>query len=264
MADTTPKFTQKGSEGRIVDDAPSIDNGLVLFSNRLCPFAHRAWWTIEELGIGEKIDYIHVELGPSKPAWYVEKVNPFGTVPALFDGGRPVFESLIVAEFLSEKFANADNSLLPADLLDRATVRLLIARWGDKCTRPLYGLLSNTDISKADELEDAVRAALTSFEQEIVKFAGADSDYLVGNKLTLADVAIVPFLERFVHTLAHYREFELLPDDGKHTRLRRVLETARSRPAYQKTTPPGDFIVWSYEAYGKERTPGRAARQAAL
>jgi glutathione S-transferase len=101
---------------------------------------------------------VHIELGPSKPAWYAQKVNQFGTVPALFDNGHPVFESLIVAEYFQEKYATAETSILPTDPLERATIRLLVARWGDKCVRPLYSLLSNTDLSKADELEDAARA----------------------------------------------------------------------------------------------------------
>jgi len=77
--------------------------------------------------------------------------------------------------------------------------------------------------------------ALESFEAEIERFGSKDSEYLVGNRLSLADIAIVPFLERLSHTLAHYRGFELLPDDGKHTRLRRLLAAARARPAFQST-----------------------------
>jgi len=127
--------------------------------------AHRAWWAIEELGHGDKLDYIHIELGAEKPAWYAAKVNPFGTVPAVYDHGRPVLESLIVAEYFNDKFATPENSLLPADPLDRAAVRLLAARWGDKCTGKLYALLNNTDLSKADELEDAARSYVSRTPQ---------------------------------------------------------------------------------------------------
>ncbi len=58
--------------------------------------------------------YIHVDLGEDKPAWYAAAVNPeFGTVPCVYDGGRPVFESPIVLEYLEDKFPHTGTPLLP-------------------------------------------------------------------------------------------------------------------------------------------------------
>jgi len=34
-------FVQKGAEGRVVDDAPPLNEGLLYFGNKLCPYAHR-------------------------------------------------------------------------------------------------------------------------------------------------------------------------------------------------------------------------------
>ena len=55
---------------------PSLLKGLKYFGNRLCPFANRAYWALEEKGLltGGEIGYVHVNLGSSKPAWY--KVSP--------------------------------------------------------------------------------------------------------------------------------------------------------------------------------------------
>jgi len=41
MAAASTDFVQKGAEGRVVDDAPPLNEGLLYFGNRLCPFAHR-------------------------------------------------------------------------------------------------------------------------------------------------------------------------------------------------------------------------------
>ena len=90
---------------------------------------------------------------------------------------------------------------------------------------------------------------MESFETEIERFGSKDSEYLVGNRLSLADIAIVPFLERFSYTLAHYRGFELLPDDGKHTRLRRLLAAARARPAFQSTNLARRSLVHASDRY---------------
>jgi len=42
----------------------------LFFTNRLCPYAHRVWWALEEKGVAAEVDYIHIELGQNKPGWY--------------------------------------------------------------------------------------------------------------------------------------------------------------------------------------------------
>merc|ERR1711972_300766 len=73
--------------------------GLKFFGNRICPFAHRAWWAALE--VGAPIEYIHVDMGrrsggplaegTNKPLWYVDDVSPLATIPTLFDEGVPYF-----------------------------------------------------------------------------------------------------------------------------------------------------------------------------
>jgi len=44
---------EKGPEGKVWNelDAVSLSKDLLLFSNRACPFGHRAWWAAEESGL---------------------------------------------------------------------------------------------------------------------------------------------------------------------------------------------------------------------
>ena len=87
---------------------------MYLFGNRLCPFAHRAWFALHEKGAAEEVTYIHVDLGDAKPPWFGDVINPrFGTVPCMVDHGAGVFESPIVVEFLDEKFAGRGTALMP-------------------------------------------------------------------------------------------------------------------------------------------------------
>jgi glutathione S-transferase len=132
-----------GGEGKRVtlEEAQGLikAGGFVYFGNRVCPFAHRAFWAAEELGFAKNWTYVHIDLGARKPAWYTQ-INPLGTVPCLFAGGKPVFESLILAEFVND---TQKASLLPADPLSKATVRFVIARFDDTVKGALYGTLSN-------------------------------------------------------------------------------------------------------------------------
>jgi len=252
------ELIQKGPEGKIVDGVPSdLNTGFKYFGNRLCPFAHRAWWASKEKGVSESdpngFEYFHIDLGAKRPDWY-DDVNPLGTVPALFHDGHAVFESNIVAEYLEEKFPNSGTRLMPADPLQKATVRLLMARFGDTVIKPGYALLLNPEEAQYPSLTKDLRKALVKFNAEVERFSplkGAGEGYLLGDLFTLADIVVAPFLVRFQSTLKHYRHFELLPADGKHDRLRALLTAVQKRPAFQVTTPPPEFFVQVYQGYAK-------------
>jgi len=252
------EFQQKGEEGVIANEAPNTSEGFKYFGNRLCPFAHRAWWASKEKAISESdpdgFEYFHIELGEGKPAWYQATVNPLGTVPALFQDGNAIFESNIVAEYLDEKYPGRGTQLLPSDPAKRAQVRLLISRFGELIVKPLYGLLMNPDEEQYPALYKAAREALIKFNAEVERFAPApagDNYLLGGDQFSLADIVAVPFLDRFEATLLYYRHVTLLPEDGKHDRLRSTLALSRQRPAFKVTGQLPEFYVWAYKAYAK-------------
>ena len=72
--------------------------------------------------------------------------------------------------------------------------------------------------------------------------------YLLGDNLSLAEIAIFPFIERFVHTLAHYRNFKIFSDCSLPN-LSAAFAAAKERPAFQKTTAEGAFFVQAYKGY---------------
>lgn len=53
--------------------------------------------------VGAQVNQIEVDLY-NKPPLYTAEVNPYGTVPCLYDDGFPVFESAIVAQYLATKY----------------------------------------------------------------------------------------------------------------------------------------------------------------
>lgn len=135
---------QMGKEGRRleaseVDDVLQRTNKTTFFGNCLCPYAHVAWWSLLEKNVA--FDYVHIDLGTQKPEWYKQKINPYGTVPALYDHGKAVFESVIIAEYIEEKWLEKGTRLLPTDPHERAAVRLLITHFRERTLPPLYRLL---------------------------------------------------------------------------------------------------------------------------
>eukprot|EP01096_Ripella_sp_DP13-Kostka_P001377 TRINITY_DN11611_c0_g1_i1.p2 TRINITY_DN11611_c0_g1~~TRINITY_DN11611_c0_g1_i1.p2 ORF type:complete len:249 (-),score=100.61 TRINITY_DN11611_c0_g1_i1:41-787(-) len=246
------EFQQKGPEGRNVEGVPEdLAQGVKFFGNRICPFAHRAWWAAVEKEAA--IDYIHIDLGPEKPVWYAQ-VNPFGTVPALYVEGKPVFESLVVAEFLEESHKGQGTALLPDDLFLKATIRVLISKFGDKCVKNHYAFLSQSDQSLWAEAGKTLLDSYASFVGDIETLTGGEANkgpFLAG-EFSLLDIAVIPFVDRFNATLKKYRNFDLLgADDARLDRIRAAYNASKERPAFQLTSQEPDFYSWGYRSYAK-------------
>jgi len=245
---STP-LEQMGPEGRRINAPPTVaefKGKLFYFGNRLCPFAHRAWWSLLEKGV-EDFVYIHIDLGDAKPEWYQKQVNEFGTVPCVFDDGKPVYESLICSEYLDDRFHGRGTALLPDDPFARSQARLICSIWADKIQGLCYRMLTNQDRSKDEELKQSLATELKKLNDRLAP--SSEGPYALGKDLSLADIAIVPFLDRFSATLSKYRGFDVFTPST--ARLQEVYEACKKRPAFEKTRQPPEFYIRAYENYSK-------------
>jgi len=239
---------QLGTEGRRVDGPPKLDSGFLYFGNRICPFAHRAWICLLEKGV-TNFDYIHIDLGPSKPAWY-SKVNPLGTVPCIYDEGKPVFESMIICEFLEEKYKGHGIALMPESPQLRAAVRFFYTQFGEKL-KALYQLLMNQDASKTEELKNNVTALMKDFNDKMKE--QSDGPFFLGKDISLADISIVTFIERMSLVLKHYREFDIFGDQENTGRLFTLFQEVKKRPAFQQTCSTPEHYIQAYSKYANPK-----------
>jgi glutathione S-transferase len=76
------------------------------------------------LGFRHDIVYINLK---NKPDWYLEKL-PSGKVPAIIVDGEFIYESLIISDFLDEKFP--ERPLYPKDPIKKVKDRLLVDAFG--------------------------------------------------------------------------------------------------------------------------------------
>eukprot|EP00516_Mucochytrium_quahogii_P008024 CAMPEP_0203746844 /NCGR_PEP_ID=MMETSP0098-20131031/2169_1 /ASSEMBLY_ACC=CAM_ASM_000208 /TAXON_ID=96639 /ORGANISM=" , Strain NY0313808BC1" /LENGTH=251 /DNA_ID=CAMNT_0050635091 /DNA_START=74 /DNA_END=829 /DNA_ORIENTATION=- len=241
---------QVGPEGRVVSGVEEIDfkNKLVLFNNRICPFGHRAWWASKEKGVS--VDYIHIDLGDTKPTFYTEKINSSGTVPCIFDNGVAIFESVECALYLDEKFPDIGNRLMPADAYDRYRVRLVLKTF-EKLMKPLYGLLMNQEPEGDKELVGKINDAAKELNAEFRKSKGP---YFLGETFSLADLAIIPFVDRFSVTLPHWRGFQPFSQDNPDVdALLASYHACQQRPAFKSTSQDPEFYSKSYQRYAQTK-----------
>lgn len=246
VASKVVRSDQKGPEGRRVNEftLEITKGGPTLFNNRICPFGNRAWWAAVEKKV--EFDYIHVDLGDAMPASY-QIVNPYATVPCFYDNGRGVFESNNIAEYFEERYPTQGASLMPTDPFLRAAVREVISKFD---VGYLYDHLRLQNLAERDNKIKSTVEELEWFAK-IYSKQHPTGPYFLGDDLSLVEIAILPFLERFTILLKHYRNFELLPaNNPKLARLSLALETARKRPGWQECAQSPEFFIRSYVGYG--------------
>eukprot|EP00611_Tribonema_gayanum_P012360 TRINITY_DN22990_c0_g1_i1.p1 TRINITY_DN22990_c0_g1~~TRINITY_DN22990_c0_g1_i1.p1 ORF type:complete len:269 (-),score=58.24 TRINITY_DN22990_c0_g1_i1:333-1139(-) len=195
-----------------------------LYASAQCPYAQRSVITANELGVPFKLHPI--ELGrDNKQDWY-QKINPVGKVPAVQAGDDIVVESLVINEYLVEKFgADATSTLMPVDALGRALVRIAVQR----CSQLVDAYMGYLRTGDADK-EEAFVKELNNLEQILTK---STSGWLVGQHMTLADVAYFPFFERAIPCLAAFRGFDW--DAAGVPHVMSWFERCKSRPAVAET-----------------------------
>jgi glutathione S-transferase len=166
-----------------------------LYTADRCPYAARVRITLAEKGL----PYERVEIDLSdRPAFMFDK-NPTGTVPVLEQNdGFILPESRAIMEYLEECFP--EPALLPDDLQERAYVRLLLDRF-DRFSGAYYAWrYRDGPAEKLDEQLERLDARLSS------------DPYLVGTRLTLADIGYVPWILRAEHVGVGVRRFERVAD----------------------------------------------------
>jgi glutathione S-transferase len=155
---------------------------LTLYDADRCPYCARARIVLAEKGI--EWETVAVDLD-DRPAWIYEK-NPLGRVPVIEEDGLVLPESVVIMEYLEERYP--EPPLWPADAAERALARLLVERF-DRLSGPYY------KVRRGDE---AARPELDE------RFAELDAlleerPFLTGPAYGLADIAYLPWVIRMDH-----------------------------------------------------------------
>lgn len=186
------------------------------------------------------------------------KLNPKGVVPTLVHDGRPVTESSIIIEYIDDAFP--EPPLRPADPMARAAMRHWL-KWSDDTAYgavyiPTWDKLSRPAVEKLSDAElDAMLARIPTVERrerwrtvarggfDEAEFADAygkmestfrrmedvlgGGDWLAGNEFSLADIAIIPFIDRMLDLRSDLAGAERYP--AVHGWLARI----KARPSFE-------------------------------
>lgn len=177
---------------------------LYFYYNPNCPYAQRSWIALLELAVS--FEPVEIELGKDNKTDWFRAMNPNGTVPTIKHGEITLYESLVVNEYLCEVFGS---DLMPSDAVQRAKARILMSRCDAKLVKLGYSYLSH----KATEDNDKDKQLRSHLEEELLFLNNAISQsggsYFLGNKLTLADIAFIPFFQRMNIALKCFKNFDI-------------------------------------------------------
>jgi glutathione S-transferase len=159
--------------------------------------AARPVWTAEELGIPYELVEMHYGGEAVKSDEY-RVLNPNGKVPTLVDGDLILFESLAIDLYLAKKYAAsglwANDSHEEARILQwtlwAATEAEPLARQWFRHTSVLPEAQRNPAIAESACAD--LRSRFAVLEQSL-----QESDYLVGDRFTIADLNVAAVLQRF-------------------------------------------------------------------
>ncbi|WP_435036306.1 glutathione S-transferase [Pseudomonas neuropathica] len=158
-----------------------------LYSFRRCPYAMRARMALRYSGVA--VDIVEVSL-KAKPAEMLA-ISPKGTVPVLNADGRVIDESLEIMRWALAQH-DPQNWLLEDD----ARIAELIEA-NDQVFKVHLNRYKYAERYPEQPME-VYRAEGALFLQRLEELL-TDREYLLADHLSLADVALLPFVRQFAH-----------------------------------------------------------------
>jgi glutathione S-transferase len=205
------------------------------------PFAWRVMLTLEVKGLAYESKLLEFSKGDHKTPAYL-KLNPRGKVPTLKDGDFVLYESLAIMSYLDRKYPDPPlfgRTAEETGLIWRALAECesYLLPLGDKLVRPIF---FGKGLDKVDEIQQAAEALRQ--ELKIIDERLADSPWLVGDKISAADIGVFPLIQLLLRAAskeaAEPLHLGLLPLARTFPNVAKWVERVESLPNYQRTYPP--------------------------
>ena len=203
---------------------------MILFGSALSPYARKCIVMAAEKGVDLEVR----SPGRPNPDPQFLAASPFRKMPALMDGDFMLADSSAIVHYIEAK--HPDPALIPAEPRARGQVV-----WFDEfadtilfdCGRILFFnrivapifFGREGDLVAAEKAEREQLPVVLDYLETVVP----DGDgYLVGDRLTLADIAVVsPF--------ANFRHLEYAIDQDRHGRVAAYVDRILARPAFAQS-----------------------------
>ncbi len=168
---------------------------MIIYGVSLSPFVRKAMAFLDEKGV----DFDHQLVMPGGGDPEFRESSPFGKVPGFRDGDFTVSDSSAIAHYVESKFP--DPAMIPSDPEARART-IWFDEFGDTMLVPAGGAIFFNRVVASMTGQEGDEAAAVTAERETLPpllaylegLLADEPDYLVGDSITLADIAVAaPF-----------------------------------------------------------------------
>jgi glutathione S-transferase len=206
---------------------------------QLCPFAHRVRLALAEKGVAAEPIEIDLKNKPSSFA----RLSPYGRVPLLLHGEVRLWESAVINEYLNEVFP--DPPLMPASPPDRALARIWVKFADERLYSATHRLIFTREPEARRKLAAEMLDSVLFLESEVMAKRPGGGPYVLGDRFTLADIALYPWFEQ-VSALEQLSEFRMPPACVGLAEWRWAVG---GREAVQQCARTSDWFAERYRAY---------------
>jgi glutathione S-transferase len=201
------------------------------------PYSWRVWLALEHKKIPYELRVLSFANKDTQKPEFVA-INPRHVVPTIVDDGFALWESVVILEYLDERFP-ATPKLYPGDARERARLRRLIREAEEHVDRkgidPITDELfwkegAAPDMAKVEEWKLKVAGELAILAGEL------RGDYLAGDGLTAADFVLYPmvaYAKRITFRKPETKLTDAIPD-----KLAAWAKRIEALPYFDKTFPP--------------------------
>jgi glutathione S-transferase len=205
------------------------------------PFAWRVMLTLEVKELAYESKLLEFSKAENKAPAYLQ-LNPRGRVPTLKDGDFVVYESLAIMSYLDGKYPDPplfgktpeETGLIWQTL---AECESYMVSAGDKVVRPMFFAKGLDRVEEIQQAAQTLRNELKIMDKRL-----ADSQWLVGERISAADLGVFPLVQLLLRAASKEaaKPFSLgwLPLTPLFPNVARWVERIEALPNYQRTYPP--------------------------
>jgi len=192
-----------------------------LYDFKSSPNCQRVKIVLAEKNLPYDIAPIDLRAHEQKTPEYL-KLNPYGKVPVLTDDATVLYESLIINEYLDEKYSNPP--LMPKDPAKRAKARILVDYGMAHFDAPYQRLRMELMKDAKEQNQQVIATAKAELKKLLQRLEDeiGEQQYLLGD-FSLVDADLLPRFTRL-------EGFGVLPDPSL-PRLGNYLERVKDRPS---------------------------------
>lgn len=203
---------------------------MILYGSSLSPFVRKVLAYAGEKGI--EFDLRPTGTAPGQPSEEFLEASPLRKMPAFRDGAFTLADSSAIIAYLEARFP--EPTMIPADpqergrvvwfeeFADTSLVSCGAKMFYNRIVAPVFlGKAGNEEVARTAETQEM--PPLLDYLETVVPNAGG---FLVGNRLTLADIAIASPFANFAHLKCER-------DMARHGRLYAYVDKVLERPSFK-------------------------------